>query len=235
MKRGYIFLFIMGILLASCGQSQTSEPTVLVPSPTQDTSIVWEDDFEDGNLDGWEIPETGGNFFIENGVLKSGQPVEGGFFSAIGHQSAVTSGTWSFDFEIQRQVETVFAGISNPIIGLFGNLSLESWDTWMDVPEFRSLSVQVMNGRLYAIDYFDGKSITIAQYSVEDLLGMQHMDITRDEQGFTQYYLNGEKIFEFNDPSPAESQYFFIAAVEGMAFDNFMVRDKVKEISIPNQ
>jgi hypothetical protein len=63
------------------------------PTPTSDLTIVWSDDFEDGDTEGWEEINQVGFISVEEDVLTF-RPELGG---TIEHQSSVSTGTWSFD------------------------------------------------------------------------------------------------------------------------------------------
>jgi hypothetical protein len=222
---------LSAILITNC--VQVEQPTVTTePSPTPDTSIVWSEDFEDGDWEGWEIGSTsGGEFFIEDGVLKVDKCEYSAFvLSAIGHLSPITTGTWSFDL--------YFHGQDFPTIGLFGNLDMDSFvddfnspDSWWNRTDFRSLGLQVHMRSLYLTTFIDGKHIMMAHYKLEDHLGWQHFDVTRDDGGRTLVYLNGKQIYDYTDDSFNNSKYFYILTYEDSAFDNIVVRDQVLNIS----
>jgi len=76
----------------------------------------------------------------------------------------------------------------------------------------------------------------IANYSFPRTInGWQHFDITRDTNGRTQVYLNGEQIFDHTDENFTESQFFFLGALRHSEelIDNIVVRDTVVEIIPP--
>ena len=63
------------------------------------------------------------------------------------------------------------------------------------------------------------------------LTGWHHFDITRDEAGNSQVFLNGELILEYSDELPiVPSLFYFNSPNIGPALDNLIVRDEVIEI-----
>ena len=84
MNHKRIFLTILSmvfvsILLIGCSSN-----------PTPDPSIVWSDDFENGDMEGWEI--MGGKAYVQEGAVYFGDSGGG-----ILYRNAVQTGTWSFD------------------------------------------------------------------------------------------------------------------------------------------
>jgi hypothetical protein len=72
--------------------------------------IVWSDDFEDGDTEGWTI--TQGNLSAEDGTLRS--TVEGKvqganpdyqYLSLAYYPSTVSVGTWSFDYMLDGALD----------------------------------------------------------------------------------------------------------------------------------
>jgi len=59
-------------------------------------TLVWSDDFEDGDYDGWTVQS--GGFEVSGGVLRANlDPHVTEDFNLITHPSAVGNGTWTFD------------------------------------------------------------------------------------------------------------------------------------------
>jgi hypothetical protein len=72
-----------------------------------DPSIVWVEDFEDGDADGWETWWREGEYIVEKGVLTFT-----GSGGDLAHPSTVLYGTWSFDTYIGNHSETSHEGAS---------------------------------------------------------------------------------------------------------------------------
>lgn len=75
-------------------------PTEVPPSPDPELSIVWSDDFEDGDFADWEEVGSTGFYYVNEGVLTVGPDSAGD----IVHRSDVAHGTWSFDVFISDQM-----------------------------------------------------------------------------------------------------------------------------------
>jgi len=222
------------IWLTSCNQSNADEPadtnmltTTVEPTSTPDPSIIWGDDFEDGDLTGWIIPdEWGGEFFVEDGNLKVGPCLEcdDPKIQVISHASAVATGTWSFDLFHPEMLNTFIGFTSNPRYGQADDRS-----------EFYNHGLNFDAGmqRVYVYFFYEGRNSQPYQYAMRDLSGWQHFDITRTEDGHTMVYLNGAPIFDYSDDRINASEDFYIVGVEGMQYDNIVVRNQVIDFSAP--
>ena len=245
MKRKFQTLIILGIVvfaiqLAGCNQVANEPKSAVVPSLTPDTSIVWSDDFSDGNLDGWNILSTfSGDFYNEEDALKKGLPELGSQIpSLIEHSSPVISGSWSFDLYRIDSEDSYFG--ESCLIGLFSNISLEkeykeyhedSIYKWYQNPDLDSLVLNLDSETMYLTLLSEGKSIVIAQHPIV-MDTWQHIDVIRDKGGRVLVYMDGEQIFDYTDDRFTESQVFFIGGSMWMEFivDNIVVRDEVIEI-----
>ena len=70
----------------------------------------------------------------------------------------------------------------------------------------------------------------------EPFLGWHHVDITRDDEGRINVYIDGEWIFEqMIDYGEDSDVIFFKACCEGPALDNVVVRDGVIGIQSPGE
>lgn len=63
--------------------------------------------------------------------------------------------------------------------------------------------------------------------------GWNHFQITRDEEGHSTVYLNGEPILEYKDELSITPYWFYFSAPIGSALDNVIVRDQVIDIQAP--
>ena len=84
------------------------------------------------------------------------------------------------------------------------------------------------------INYFKGEngveSIAGAFEAEGQISGWNHFDITRDEEGNSIVYLNGEPILEYKDEIPIMPYWFYFSGPIGPALDNVIVRDQVIDI-----
>jgi hypothetical protein len=178
---------------------------------TPDISIVWSDDFNDGDADGWEGNHLGEHFFVVDGVLATGPDGSGD----ISHVSEVSSGTWSFDLFYSEGKETYYEfclSCDQDYNFGFGFNSLTMGNTIISF-------LIVQDGR---------KSLVDAGNPVRKITGWNHFDITRDEFGNSNVYLNGELILEYKDEITISPHWFYFNVQEtGPALDNLVVRDQV--------
>jgi len=207
MTRKPLFLTIFAMVLLTflifgCGST-----------PTPDPSIVWSDDFEDGDTDGWEEPFSDGEYSVHEGVLIT---TDNG--DILMHESRVSSGTWSFDVFFPEEDVSYFPEFEiclscdqDSKVG-FGMFILGMDNSIVSV-------VTLNNSMLSRGDQFPiGRKLT----------GWNHFDITRDESGNSKIYLNGELILEYKDELTISPQWLiFDTPIIGPVFDNVVVRDQV--------
>jgi hypothetical protein len=200
--------------------------SVLIPDP----SIVWQDDFDDGDTEGWEPlrSKLGKDYFVNEGVLNFGD--KGGW---LRHTSSVTTGSWSFDVFIpDKWGQTEFTFISS-IPG-------------SENDEFSSLQIQIgtYSDTEFVFRYCYGLQ-DIGDYKIpqdimvdwgiigkrENITGWRHVDITRDDNGNLKFYFDGELFLDTIVDYPYEADYFGIRyCCEGPALDNVVVRNQVIDI-----
>jgi len=216
MTRKQIFLTIFSMVLLFfllCGCSSTTADM----APTPDLTIVWSDDFEDGEIEDWgQDLNPGTSFFVEEGVLTSGPERAGDIY----HESKVSSGTWSFDLfitpdtKLMPNIDFCLSCDQDYISGVgFSVMSTERTTVQMLILE---------NGKLTHEDKVreDGR-----------LSGWNHFDITRDDSGNSKIYLNGEIILEYSDELNITPQWFYFATPAiGPILDNLVVRNQVIDI-----
>jgi hypothetical protein len=212
MKREKYILNIMTVtllafILAACSSTSGKVPV------TPDASVVWSDDFEDGDADGWTSFWVGGEHPVKNGELTF---AEGG--GDVAHPSDVLYGTWSFDIyisepaEISHEVRFTEGVYNYQLLEIRHAPNTQVWvSTQQDPNEPRTDSVDLG----------------------EQLSGWHHFDITKDQSGLIQVYLDGEWILDHEDDLPFEvREMTFYTCCEGPALDNVVVRDQVIEVQL---
>jgi hypothetical protein len=171
--------------------------------------IVWSDNFDDGNYDGWIV--WNGTFSAEDHTLK---PVLGAKYW-IGHVSTVTNGTWSFD-------ELVGGGI---VVWLMhdnveqGLVVASYFDT--DGFHLRLYSVSSKGSNVIG-DYIFNSGIS----------SWQHIDVTRNVDGRTCLYLNGTLLIDVVDQAVIKSWFFEYLPYGVAAIDNIVVSNTI-DIQLP--
>jgi hypothetical protein len=207
MARKYFSLTIIAmVLLLTLLVGCSSTPAEMTPTP--DTSIVWSDDFEDGDTEGWEGwgSTKDDDFFVSEGVLSFSN---GG---VIRHPSTVSIGTWSFDVFLKEE----FGGTPYEVDFMVGSDSHK----WVEITNLPNTQIWLYGGEEPVFMDFG-----------EKLAGQHHFDVTRGEDFVTKVYMNGEFLIETYDDSTIDSEYFYFWAMcEGPALDNVVVRNQVIDI-----
>jgi hypothetical protein len=204
-------MVLVSILFLGCDSTLMSDP-----------SIVWSDDFGDGDTEGWEEMDlvSGDEFSVNEGILSFGNV--GG---DIRHPSTITTGTWSMDIYIPEK-----GGETNEIFFMGAQLDSEG-EEWA----IMTLSVQnqpYTRLLLYAWpSELDPALDPVTIRAGERLSGWHHIDITRDDSGNVKIYFDGTKYLEQSVDFPYESNFFvYRFCCEGPAIDNVIVKNQVVDI-----
>ena len=141
-------------------------PTEVPLTPYPTLSIVWSDDFEDGDYAGWEEYGTAGFYYVKEGALTVGPEMTGD----IVHRTEVAYGAWSFDVFISDKIKALNRiGIMYDEEGIYG------------------LGIYIRTELNTVINFFHTKSgevSVVGTFENEDQIsGWNHFDITRDEAG----------------------------------------------------
>ncbi len=181
--------------------------------PQSAAAVVWEDNFDDGNYDGWTIAD--GNWNVENGYLVA--DLTSKIRCEIWHPSSQVVGTWSFD---------VFAGPEGGFVDIcFMQNGTESY----------TVSIRQSSDPVEAGIYFEVGSLALAHY---ELIGFEetwtHYDITRNSTGGFHVYLNAtssieEPIIEVVNMVYSSSERLLLVNhnYDGSRFDNITVNDEI--------
>ncbi|MCK5151044.1 MAG: hypothetical protein KAQ65_04360 [Candidatus Thorarchaeota archaeon] len=234
-----VFLFIL-----------TANPLFNFASPAS-ASIVWSDDFNDENYDGWTIKgldasdledynnwvDTAGSADIINDELRfTGPPIFRNFTFAV-HESSVAYGIWEFDVSVR------------PIYGTSNHTHIYFIDPRPveDVPKYDTTfsgydimiysapwTIEVPSG----IEVEDDTApsfllikrpgiILMGSYTVDEINGTYHIKVTRDETGRFKVYINDTLRIEAVDNRWTTSQSFYLTSESGIGYDNIVVSDDV--------
>ncbi|MHA1908654.1 MAG: hypothetical protein ACW98Y_15235 [Candidatus Thorarchaeota archaeon] len=221
MKKTHLALSIIIVLVIGFGLTMYSTPTktnaIVVPIERsyQEAAIVWSDNFDDGNMDGWVTHEFQGltpNFTVIDGVVYSqGEDL----LNIAGHDSTVVYGTWSFDIYINQPT-----GVEIMETSPIGNGYSQDGYEVIFLPDSNTIQLD----RLYATSETTWDSITLDSYPM-DPLGWHHVDVTRDTNGYFCVYLNTTPKLEAIDNTHIISNVFIIGFAG--AFDNVAVSNTV--------
>ncbi|MFX0169695.1 MAG: hypothetical protein ACFE89_10120 [Candidatus Hodarchaeota archaeon] len=176
--------------------------------------IVWQEDFNDGTYDGWTIYL--GEFQIADNVLIANGSF--GVWNFIRYPSDVAYGFWSFDVlsEDAPQNHTYVYIISSSITDV-PNYRLCIWTgsylNWAPSPGV-SLLKQNNSGTFSIAGWFTGT-----------LSGWHSYNVTRDQTGLFNIFVDGTLRITVRDNDITTSGYFRFGAQENSGIDNIIVGD----------
>ncbi len=219
-----------------CGSAMLILVMMLFYSPSLcEATMVWSDDFNDGNHDSWSVTGINmttipavlvdGNYSVDNGLLRATGEGSGWIWNLASHASTVATGTWSFDID----VPPVEPGLSHFYVFFM------SADTNIEegIPDGYAFKVQMTlynEFRGFQLERnSDGINEEITQYLTDqDVLGGYHIDITRDSTGHFNVWINGTHRMAVQDQSISASTYFRFSTPAGAAIDNVEVYDSIE-------
>ena len=199
---------------------------------TSDATVIWSDDFNDGNYDGWNICEdadlaaqlpnagfngstwTATDHFLE--LVQSPDP-----WGVISHPSSAAYGNWSFDFkdnDIQsRSGDTALVVfISNDLYD-WGSFSLDAKYYWID------FDVVTTENFTISLKMRSGSSLTTIDTTEVPAAGWHNIDVIRNiEDGFSVYH-NDTLILQGQDSEIETSDQFWLWFQEGQMINNLVV------------
>jgi hypothetical protein len=189
-------------------------------------AIVWQDDFNDGDYDGWEADSD--ILSVDNNYLQLIPPDLGHIRTLIHHNSSVANGTWTFDVYLSgdsaNNVGISFIHVSTSYISetLFGQF-------------YRGYQLKIDQTMMLLNVYNQDGATSIGIYRpLGGLSGWQNINITRDLEGLFVVYVNGTRAFETVDTQITASEYFIVEYtgysdpdVTYFALDNIMVSNTV--------
>ena len=183
-------------------------------------AVVWSDDFNDGDYDGWIIYDNGSNWSATNEYLQIDQGSAGG----ISHPSTVAYGTWSFDYKAHEDTFDGFAVdfISNDV----NEVTTEFWNCyWL---AFAPAYTQETRGVAVSLHYYNYSTGDIIIDSAEDyipLAGWHHIEVTRTRAGLFSVYHNGSLIMQEEHTEMETSELFVLNGDHQEMYDNVVVSD----------
>ncbi len=230
-----LYLFFLLVL--------TVTPLVFYPTSVS-ASITWSDDFNDGNYDGWTIKgmylpigsdwvDTAGKADIVNDELRfTGQQIFRNSTFAV-HESSVAYGNWSFDVTVR------------PIFGSSNHTHIYFIDPRPvgEVPDygedFSGYDIMIYSTpwTIEVPDWLESEDDTapsfllikrpgiviLGSYSVDEIDGTQHIEVTRNETGQFKVYINGTLRIEAVNNRWTTAQSFYLTSESGTSFDNIVV------------
>jgi hypothetical protein len=186
--------------------------------------VVWSDNFNDGNYDGWTIygynftyyPPTpaDGEFSAADNTLKATGPV----YNYAAHPSSVAYGNWSFSLHV---VDT-----PTPHLIVF----FLSSDFSQFLSGINGYSLVVYMDGTFRLMRHDGMPPLVEVGSYEapgEISGWQDIIVTRNDSGQFCVYINGTVRIEEEDSTYTTSDDFCFAAESGPAIENVVISDPI--------
>jgi hypothetical protein len=169
--------------------------------------VVWSDDFDDGNYDGWGAWNA--TYSAADHTLKLVSVLDNNF--AIGHLSKVTNGTWSFD-ELVGEAINVWLMYDGVEYGLVVVSFIDNAGTHLILDSISSKGANVTG------EYILARAL---------ISSWQHIDVTRNVEGRTCVYLNGTLVIDVVDHVVRKSWFFLLDLYRESAIDNIVVSNTV--------
>ncbi|MHA2251175.1 MAG: transcriptional regulator [Candidatus Kariarchaeaceae archaeon] len=206
---------------------------LLSPSNVQ-AEIIWSDNFDDDNLDDWDvwginwtsnpILPSNASMIVEAGVLKSNN-TKPNFWAYACHESNNTQGTWSFDWLPATNQRQDFVSFISDI----------NETDWINVTEFYSNTYFLwlntgVSSSIPGIDLHKhvGTNLNIkveSHYTGDISEDWHHIDISRDNTGLIKIYLDDVLVINAIDNDVTESELFCFSTSGDAQYDNIVVKD----------
>ncbi|MHA2095462.1 MAG: COG1470 family protein, partial [Candidatus Hodarchaeales archaeon] len=201
-------------------------------------TVVWSDDFSDGNLDGWTIQ--GGDYTVANEMLQAAGGISYNFwgdFNRITHPSSIAYGTWSFDIElntttiISTEYCSVYFAMKTLLWGQDGIYTEHGYYLTIS-PDLSEFMHTFSPGFQLVYQHPEVTEKPLGDYGGLHILpnGLPtvfHIDITRDTDGHFNLFMNGTLIVEAMDNTETTSTVFGFQSEDGYALDNITIDDSI--------
>ena len=205
--------------------------SLLLTAPIK-ASVVWSDNFDDGNLDGWTISGASyysfknsilaeGNFSAADKTLRATGVEKYLAYSFATHPTMTTTGTWSWDLYFNKEgningIAALVDLIDKPIMKLPFD-----WNGYgISITETGGIGFwQIEDGghnELHPRGNFKAHPGT-----------WTHIDVTHDSDGHWRLFANGTLANEILDKKLIDFSYFGFWLCPGPAIDNVVVSDTI--------
>lgn len=194
-------------------------------------AVVWSDDFNDGNYDGWTIcSPSWGNPPSKWSAADYYLQIEQEAWGTISHPSTVAYGTWSFDFKANLTQVTAGQGLSINFISNDLNNATEvptsnDWSCY----GFKILAAATTQGNEFFLSLAKlvGGVFTVLDSSdgYLPIVGWQHIDVSRTTGGLFHVYVNNSLILQATDTDMTTSELFVVNLADWNMIDNVVVDD----------
>jgi hypothetical protein len=192
-------------------------------------TVVWSDNFDDGNYDGWTMGSLSwgnppSNWSAANNYLQIEQEAWG----SISHPSNVAYGTWSFDFRANGTYLSYDEGVSIAFVSndVHNTTEVPTGNDWScyglkaygtnEGTGFTICLLRWHDGVRYNIGY-NGTPLSLANW--------HHIDVSRTTDGLFKVYHNGSLVIQGEDTELTTSELFVVSLVDWLMIDNVVVDD----------
>ena len=177
-------------------------------------TVVWSDDFEDGDISDWTLAI--GSFSVADGTLRGTDSA-----NAISHASTTAYGTWTFDIEIVG-FSSVYVNI---LAGEISGSGISTSCYCLNINQFDMELLESTNYQNTQLDSYD---------PVESLEGWLHIEIVRDTSGQFTISINGTQQMSATDTTHSVSTYFVYYCNDDCAIDNIVIDESAGTTPPPN-
>ena len=198
---------------------------------TSRAAIVFSEDFDDGNFDGWTVTGTSlfsgartviakGNFSATDKTLRATGTTKPGAYSILTHPTITTKGTWSWDLYFNKE---------GTMVGYTGIVTFADKPVVTTPLDWSAYGIQIGDsGTLTFMRYQNGFDTQIGYGKFTSKPGSwTHIDLTRNEKGRFCLYADGNLSMNVTDIKISTFEYFGFWLVPGPAIDNIVVSDSM--------
>jgi len=204
---------------------------VSVCTTSSDATVIWSDDFNNGNYDGWlicnnTVVNPPSAWSAANHYLQ----IDQGDSGTISHPSTLAYGTWSFDFKANGTQVTTGQGlsigfISNDINDATDVVNPEDWSCY-GLKIRAAITTEGKEFYLSLTKWYRGVFTTLdSSDSYLPVVGWHHIDVSRTTGGLFQVYVNDSLILQGTDTEMTTSELFVVSLADWNMVDNVVVDD----------
>ncbi len=194
--------------------------TLLEPKTCTAYPVVWQDDFGDGNYDGWSTSSQVG-FSAANGYLET---LIDSTWSWISHPSDVAYGSWQFDvYAVETPANHCYVYIISSGINYRLCVWTGSWTGGITIPGPGFDLLKEIDEVNEITSYYPGTPVA----------GWYTINFTRTDAGEFTIYIDGVQRMQVTDNDITESTTFRFAAQGGWRIDNIVVSSPSPTTSPP--
>jgi len=197
-------------------------------------SVLWSDNFDDGNLNGWTISGSSffnygystlseGNLSAADGTLRAtGAPWGVEDYNFASHPAMTTTGTWSWD---------LYFNPGGTIAGYMCHVYFINEPALKPPLDWNGYGFDISNrGDVHSFSFENGLGADLNMH--ESFFdphpgSWTHFDVTHDSNGRWCIYVNGTLNLDIVDKKYSDFSYFWFSLQPGPAIDNVVISDTI--------